>query len=64
MRVKLKPERTKQEGNCIVALRTVYRLLDCEGEVIRECESKFPNSVKTKVKVVLVNLDELGESPF
>lgn len=48
----------------MVALRTVYRLLDCDGEVIRESESRFPNSQETKIKVVLVNLDELGESPF
>lgn len=64
MRVKVRPPRTRLKNNKLVTTKISYKLIDCDGEVLRVCEAPFSNGVKIKEDVVLLDFDKVEEALF
>lgn len=64
MRVKVRPPRTRLKDNKLITTKISYKLIDCDGEVLRVCEAPFPNGVKTKEDVVLLDFDKIEKALF
>lgn len=62
VRVKVRPPRTFYKDGKIVKYATYFKMYDDFGDLLRKCESKFPNSEKVKELEVVLDFDKIEKA--